>query len=82
MLASANGHLRVVRLLVEEGRAYINQVEQHSGTNALYKAAENGHNLIVEYLIEKGADVNVADRSGSTPIHVAVEVLVEKGLYC
>lgn len=58
--ASRNGHLSVVRLLVESG-ADVNRVDT-DGRNALLAAARDGHLPIVEYLIEHGADINLTDR--------------------
>ena len=39
----------------------------------LHYAAERGKLDVVEYLIEKGADFRVADKSGQTPLHSAAE---------
>ena len=36
-------------------------------------AAYNGQLAIVEYLIEAGANVNAANASGKTALHIAVE---------
>lgn len=43
---------------------------QSQGT-ALYFAALNGHLDVVQLLVEKSADVNIANKSGQTPLHVA-----------
>jgi ankyrin repeat protein len=40
---------------------------------ALHHAAERGRERVVSYLIEKGADVNVADPLGWTPLHLAAQ---------
>ena len=58
MLAAQNGHLEIVRALLEKG-AKINQYE-NSNTyyTALMLAAEKGHLEIVKYLLEKGAKIN------------------------
>jgi Zn finger protein HypA/HybF involved in hydrogenase expression len=42
------------------------------GVNALYLACDKGHPEIAELLIARGADVNQAPRSGSTPLQVAI----------
>ncbi|PMD55239.1 ankyrin, partial [Hyaloscypha bicolor E] len=52
----------------------------------LYRASMNGHVDIVKLLLEKGADVNAADRDGQTPLYRAfanrhvdiVKLLLEK----
>ena len=43
---------------------------QSQGT-ALYFSSLNGHLEVVQMLLEKNADANVANRSGQTPLHVA-----------
>ena len=51
--ASSNGHLEVVKFLVEKG------ANVHADDNyALGWASENGHLDVVKFLVEKGADVN------------------------
>ena len=50
-------------------------------------ACENGHFPIVEYLISKGANIEIKDEDGWTPLHYAsdfeypsiVEYLISKG---
>ena len=41
------------------------------GQTALFYAAK-GHNELVDYLISKGANVNVLDNQGLTPLNLAV----------
>ncbi|UKZ64246.1 uncharacterized protein TrAtP1_005465 [Trichoderma atroviride] len=53
LAASANGHLSVMRQLIENG-ADIHQLDE-DGNDALFKATSNGHIGAVEFLIEKGA---------------------------
>jgi ankyrin repeat protein len=43
---------------------------QSQGT-ALYFASLNGHLEVVQLLLEKRADTDVANKSGQTPLHVA-----------
>jgi ankyrin repeat protein len=59
--AAINGHLSVVKFLVERG-ADVNKVDA-DGSSALLAAASGGHLPIVEYLIEHGADINQTDKS-------------------
>jgi ankyrin repeat protein len=54
------------------------------GWTPLPFAAGNGHKEIVELLIAEGADVNVKDNNGWTPLHTATkeiaELLIAKGV--
>ncbi|XP_064455145.1 uncharacterized protein LOC135366391 [Ornithodoros turicata] len=41
----------------------------HMSRTALFNACQSGHLKTVRYLLSKGADVNVADEDGRTPLH-------------
>ncbi|SPQ93487.1 Ankyrin repeat domain-containing protein [Plasmodiophora brassicae] len=64
-LASANGHVNAVRILLSSG-ATVSALDNES----LRKAAENGHAAIAEELITWGADVHVLE---DEPIRKAIE---------
>ena len=78
MLASSEGHLEMVKLLVENGADY---------TNALRLASREGHLEIVKLLIENGANINAKDNDGETALMGAsynghlevVKYLIENG---
>ncbi|RDW85731.1 hypothetical protein BP5796_04056 [Coleophoma crateriformis] len=84
-LASEDGHINIVKLLVEKG-ADINAADMN-GRTLLYRASENGHIDVVKLLLEKGADVNATDKNGWTPLCTAsqhrhidvVKLLLEMG---
>ncbi|KAM0545028.1 hypothetical protein ACHAPJ_011538 [Fusarium lateritium] len=42
------------------------------GQTPLHWAAKYGRELMVELLVQKGADLNVRDRNGDSPLHVAL----------
>lgn len=69
-VAAIQGHINVVKLLVDAGMACSTQDE--SRKNALHYAAENGHLEVVEWLIDH---VNQADTdaTGCTPVDLALE---------
>ena len=66
--AARNGHLEIVRFLLEHG-ADVNTdctifiqiiappADRNLGGSALINAAENGHAAVVHFLVEHGADV-------------------------
>ena len=64
VLASCNGHVDVVRLLLAKG-ANVNQVDKHSKT-ALDYATRYSHIEVVLALLAKGADVWAGCRSHDT----------------
>ena len=59
-LASNQGHVEIVRLLIENG-IDVNHIDPHTGQNALHFASTNGSLEIVKLLIEKGIDINQKD---------------------
>jgi ankyrin repeat protein len=74
-LAAWNGHLEIVKLLLEHG-ADVNAKMEGLGT-ALHLAASNGHLEIVKLLLENGADVNAKTEGGYG--ETAVEIANRKG---
>ena len=85
-IASKNGHLEIVKYLIEN-RKVNKEIKGWYGKTPLHYACEKGHQPIVEYLILQRANVNVKDDYGWTPLHYAcatgqasiVEYLISKG---
>ena len=88
--AALSGNLEVARKLIEYDPAYINAGEWHGGETPLYWASEGRNSKdgsVVRLLLEHGADINVQNASGRTPLHWAssngalevVRVLLEHG---
>ena len=67
-LACLNNHIKVVKCLVEFGKANpdLLNVNQQS---ALHLAVERRHEDIVETLVTAGANVNITDKDGDSPLH-------------
>ncbi|KAJ7759531.1 ankyrin repeat-containing domain protein [Mycena metata] len=84
-VASQNGHLDVVKFLIEHG-ADVN-AENEDGCTSLYLASRNGRLEVVKFLIEHGANINASDNDGYTSLSIAsanghldvVKFLIEHG---
>ncbi len=68
--ASEEQALETVKFLVEECGADVNFVAD-TGETAMHAAAYRGANSIVQYLFDKGAKLDVADKTGRTPLKIA-----------
>ena len=69
-LASQNGHLEVLRLLLES-RADKGKAIRNYGETVLILASENGHLEVVRLLLEFGADEDLANSGGTAALKVA-----------
>jgi hypothetical protein len=69
--AAANGHLDVVKLLVERNADI--DAQCGTGATALIEACTNGHVEVVELLLEKGADASLKTKAGQTALYWATE---------
>jgi ankyrin repeat protein len=70
LLAARNGNTEAVRALLDSGAA-INQVSDGDQTSPLTIAVANGHYDLAAYLVEHGADTNLANMDGLTPLYAA-----------
>ena len=67
----AKGAMDAVQLFVEELGADVNATSGDCAWTALHGAAYIGANDIIEYLVGKGARLNVKDENGQTPLSIA-----------
>jgi ankyrin repeat protein len=72
MYAARQGAREAVRALAES-KASLDAVDP-DGATALALAAINGHADVVALLLEKGANPNIGDRTGMTPLYAAVDL--------
>ncbi|GAW16521.1 hypothetical protein ANO14919_059510 [Xylariales sp. No.14919] len=86
MVASMHGNKKIIQILLDNG-AIIN-APRKSNTNALIAASRWHRFDAVELLIDRGADLMIADSDGYTPLHKAclkygsvdvVKLLLDKG---
>jgi ankyrin repeat protein len=75
--ASVRGHMNMVQKLVDEG-ADVNGYEDNVeggivGLAPLHGAASSGSVEIAEYLLHKGASINVANETSGTALYAAAE---------
>lgn len=71
-MASANGHVDMVKFLINELKCDINIIN-NSGSSALSWAALNGQKEVVSILIKNGANVNTKNNLGKTPSEEAYD---------
>ncbi|XP_064092475.1 ankyrin repeat domain-containing protein 29-like [Macrobrachium nipponense] len=71
ILAAANGHVELVRELLEQGAEP--NATRHTGTGALFFAAQGGFLDIVNLLLDNGGKINQASKDGGTALIVAAQ---------
>ena len=72
LVAAQRGHAEVCELLLERGKANIEETD-NDGDTALNLAATKGHASTVAMLLSKGAWVDTKNKSGFTPLLAAVD---------
>ena len=69
MLGAMNGHLELVRLIVQARAAL--HLQDAKGSTALMLSARNGFSDICELLLEQKASVNALNLRQETALHLA-----------
>jgi uncharacterized protein len=72
LYAARQGHAAAVRALVEAG-ANVNVVAAGDQTSPILVAITNGHFDVAKFLLDSGADPNLADESGLAPLYATVD---------
>ena len=70
-LAALNNHIEVAELLIVNGKCSLNLQNVNLQT-ALHLATERQHTQIVRLLVRSGANLNITDKDGDTPLHEAL----------
>ena len=73
LFAARDGRLDAARALVEAG-ADVNQVSAGDRTSPMVIAVSNGHYELGKYLLDHGADPNLANEDGLAPLYAAVDM--------
>ena len=84
--AASKNNLHILIKLIRMG-SFVNHLDLFSGTTALIISSFNGYVDIIEYLIDKSADLDLQDRNGRTAVMMAangnkfdiVLLLIRKG---
>ncbi len=73
LTAAEYGQLGVVEHIAQNPRFDINAARPETQRSALHLASSNDHIDIVKFLLEHGANCNLCDSQGRTPLHTSVE---------
>lgn len=66
-------HVELASLLARHGSCDVNVQESQTGRTPLHWAVELGNGDLVRMLIQRGADLNVADKDWYTPFLLALD---------
>jgi len=68
MYAAASGHVEAMTLLLNEGKVDVNEMHTNGGS-ALLEAATGGAGEAMKFLLSRGANPDIVDDDGVTPLH-------------
>ena len=71
-VAASDGNMQQVKALIDNGINAVNE-QDINGYSAIHAAASYGHEELIKYLISIGANVNLRDNDGDTPILICEE---------
>ena len=72
-LAARQGYMESVQAVIKAG-ADVNQLTAGDKSSPLLVATINGHFDVARYLLDHGADPNLASDNGATPLYAAMNV--------
>ena len=70
LMSARGGDLDAIKECLAE-EVPINHQDEEMKNSALHLAAANGHQEVVEFLLDAGADINLLNSSKNTPLHWA-----------
>lgn len=73
LAAASKGHTAIAGLLLDVGGINVNS-RNENGTMALHRAAKEGHEETVAFLLKRNARVNAKDRLGNSALHLAASL--------
>lgn len=73
MVAACVGNVDMIHSLVQVCGANVNARHSYAGTSALHFAAEMGHVLAMQRLVDLGAQVELTNNLGGTALHTAAD---------
>lgn len=68
-IAATNGHFRAVQILLDTRLVNVNS-QSISSRPPLFGATAGGHQIIIELLLQFGADPTLVDVDGNTPLSI------------
>ena len=71
---------KVMQLITDTNGSVVNTRDRDTGDAALHIIARQGDPVYLRYLIQKGANPNIQDARGNTPMMICVENSFEEGV--
>ena len=71
---------KVMKLLTDTNGSIINTKSRQTGEAALHIVAKNGDAVYLRFLIQKGANPNIQDGTGNTPMMIAIASGFDEGV--